>query len=95
MGGDLEYWQANDPFLLVPKNADALRDRTLIRIVCHIENDNWLAPQCERLHQVLMQNNIAHEFCYFSNVKSHSRGQVLDTLGDSAFDYFSSSLPRP
>jgi endo-1,4-beta-xylanase len=95
MGGDLEYWQANDPFLLVPKNADALRDRTLIRIVCHIEDDNWLAPQCERLHQVLMQNNIPHEFCYFSNVKSHNRAQVLDTLGDSAFDYFSSSLPQP
>ena len=95
MGGDLEYWQTNDPFLLVPKNADALRDRTLIRIVCHIEDDNWLAPQCERLHQVLMQNNIPHEFCYFSNVKSHNRAQVLDTLGDSAFDYFSSSLPQP
>ena len=95
MGGDLEYWQANDPFLLVPKNADALRDRTRIRVVCHIEDDNWLAPQCERLHQVLMQNNIPHEFCYFSNVKSHNRAQVLDTLGDSAFDYFSSSLPQP
>jgi pimeloyl-ACP methyl ester carboxylesterase len=95
MGGDIDYWRANDPYTLISKNADALRDRTLIRIVCHIEPENWLAPQCERMHQVLMRNNIQHAFYYFSNVKSHSRGQVLNTLGNSAFDYFSSYLPTP
>ena len=33
------YWKTNDSFLLIPKNADALRDRTMIRIVCHIEDE--------------------------------------------------------
>ena len=94
MGGDLEYFRANDPFSLVVENAEALRDRTLIRIVCHVEDENWLAPRCEALHQLLMQQMIPHEFYFLSNVKSHNRGQVLDTLGDSEFTFFSSALPR-
>jgi endo-1,4-beta-xylanase len=84
MNGDLEYFRANDPFALAAKNAEALRERTFIRIVCHVENENWLAPRCEALHQVLMQNQIPHEFCYLSNVKAHNRAQCLDTLGDGS-----------
>jgi endo-1,4-beta-xylanase len=94
MGGDLEYFQANDPFTLAEKNADALRDRTLIRIVCHVEDENWLAPRCEQLHQLLLAHRIPHEFFFLSNVKSHNRAQVLDTLGDCEFAFFSSALPR-
>ena len=93
MGSDLEYFRATDPFTLAEKNADALRDRTLIRIICHVEDDNWLAPRCEQLHQVLMKHTIPHEFFFLSNVKSHNRAQVLDTMGDCAFDLFSSALP--
>ena len=92
MGSDLDYFHENDPFALVPKNADALRDRTRIRIVAHIENENWLAPRCDELHELLMKHTIAHEFLYLSNVKSHSRGKVLDTLGDSGLMFFSSSF---
>src|SRR5262249_18193211 len=62
MGGDLAYFQENDPFALIPKNAAALRDRSFIRIVTHIEDENWLAPQCEKLHRVLMDNAIPHQF---------------------------------
>ena len=95
LGSDMEYWEANNPLTLAAKNADALRDRTLIRIICHIESENWLAPQCERLHQILLQNTVPHEFFYLSNVKSHNRGQVLETLGDTEFDLFNSLLLRP
>jgi endo-1,4-beta-xylanase len=94
MDGDMEYFRANDPFNLVPKNADALRDRTFIRIICHIESDNWLAPQCEKLHEVLMANVIPHQFLYLSNVKSHNQGQVMDTLGDAGLMFFGSSFDR-
>ena len=93
MGGDLKYFRANDPFTLAVNNADALRDRTLIRIVCHVEDENWLAPRCEELHQLLMQQMIPHEFYFLSNVKSHNRRQVLDTMGDNEFTFFSSALP--
>jgi len=95
MAGDLEYFRANDPFTLAEKNADALRDRTVIRIVAHWENENWLWPQCEKLHQVLLRNMIPHEFYFLTNVKGHNRSQCLNTMGDGAFAFFSSSLVRP
>jgi S-formylglutathione hydrolase FrmB len=94
MGGDLDYFRANDPFSLIPRNADALRDRSFIRIICHIENENWLAPQCEKLHKVLMDHTIPHQFLYLSNVKSHNRAQVMDTLGDAGLLFFGSSFAR-
>jgi endo-1,4-beta-xylanase len=92
MGGDLAYFRANDPFSLVPKNADALRDRTVIRIIAHAENENWLAPRCEELHRLLMKHTIAHHFLYLSNVKAHSPNQVLDTLGDAGLMFFGSAF---
>ena len=92
LGGDLDYFRANDPFALVPKNADALRDRTVIRIVAHAEDENWLAPRCDELHQLLMKHAIAHHFLCLTNVKSHSAGQVLDTLGDAGLMFFGSAF---
>jgi endo-1,4-beta-xylanase len=94
MGGDLDYFRENDPFALIPKNADALRDRSFIRIICHIENENWLAPQCEKLHRTLMDLTIPHQFLYLSNVKSHNQGQVMETLGDAGLMFFGSSFAR-
>jgi len=92
MGGDIAYFRENDPFALAAKNADALRDRSFIRIVCHIEDENWLAPQCEKLHKVLMDHTIPHQFLYLSNVKSHNAGQVAATLGDAGVMFFGSSF---
>jgi endo-1,4-beta-xylanase len=94
MDGDIDYFRANDPFTLVSKHADALRDRTFIRIICHIESDNWLAPQCQKLHLVLMEHTIPHQFLYLANVKTHNQGQVLDTLGDAGLMFFGSSFER-
>jgi enterochelin esterase-like enzyme len=94
MDNDLEYFRANDPFTLVEKNADKLRDRTVIRIVCHWENEQWLWPQCEKLHQALLKNMIQHEFFFLTNVKGHNRVQCLNTMGDAAFAFFSSSLAK-
>jgi endo-1,4-beta-xylanase len=92
MLNDLDYFRTNDPFTLAEKNAAALRDRTFIRIVAHAEEENWLVPQCEKLHQVLLKNSVPHEFCVFTNVKGHSPVGCMDSLGDSAFSFFSSSL---
>jgi hypothetical protein len=94
MGGDLAYFRENDPFTLAAKNADGLRDRTFIRIICHIENQNWLAPQCEKLHLALMAHTIPHQFLYLSNVKSHNAYQVAQTLGDAGLMFFGSSFAR-
>jgi enterochelin esterase-like enzyme len=95
MDSDMEYWKLNNPFELAVKNADKLRDRTFIRIVAHSENEHWLAPQCEKLHRILVDNMIQHEYAFLMNVKGHSPVQCMDTLGDAAFSFFSSSLARP
>jgi endo-1,4-beta-xylanase len=92
MNSDLEYFRANDPFTLVEKNADGLRDRTVIRLVCHMENEEWLWPRCEQLHELMTRLKIQHEFYFLTNVKGHNPIQCMDTMGDSAFNFFSSSL---
>jgi enterochelin esterase-like enzyme len=92
MGGDLEYFRANDPFTLAEKNAAALRDSTVIRIVAHLEEEGWLWPQCEKLHKLLVAHMIQHEFYFLTNVKGHNRVQCLNTMGDGALALFSSSL---
>ncbi len=94
MGSDMEYFKTNDPFELVRKNADALRDRTAIRIVAHAEAENWLAPRCEQLHQLLVEYRIPNAYFYLPNVKSHNRGQCLDSMGDAGLQFFSSSFKR-
>ena len=55
--------------------------------------EHWLVPQCEKLHQTLRRNQVPHEFGFFTNVKGHSPKGCLDSLGDAAFSFFSSSLP--
>jgi endo-1,4-beta-xylanase len=92
MDGDMEYWKLNNPFELAVKNAVRLRDRTFIRIVAHDENEHWLAPQCEKLHRILVENMIQHEYCYLVNVKAHNPVWCMDTLGDAAFSFFSSAV---
>jgi hypothetical protein len=88
----MENNRANDPFALAEKNAEKLRDRTLIRNVAHWENEQWLWPQCEKLHQVLLKNMVQHEFYFLMNVKGHNRTQCLNTMGDGAVAFFGSTL---
>jgi endo-1,4-beta-xylanase len=92
MGGDLAYFRANDPFALVVKNAGALRDRSAIRIIAHDEEEHWLIPRCEELHQLLLKHGIAHHFHCLNNVKSHSPNQVNATLGDVDLMFFGASF---
>ena len=60
--------------------------------MAHWENEYWLAPQCEKLHKILVDNLIQHEYCFLVNVKGHSPAQCMDTLGDAAFSFFTSSV---
>lgn len=92
MDSDLEYWKQNDPFELAAKNADKLRDRTYIRIVAHDLPDHALGIQCEKLHEILVAHLVQHEFCFLVNVKTHNPVQCMDSLGDAAFSFFSSSI---
>jgi enterochelin esterase-like enzyme len=92
MEGDSDYFRANDPFALVVKNADALGDRSVIRIIAHDEDEHWLVPRCDELHRLLLEHGIAHQFLCLTNVKSHNPNQVNDTLGDAGLMFYSSAF---
>ena len=92
MGGDLDYFHANDPFVLAARNADALRDRSVIRIIAHDEDEHWLVPRCDQLHQLLMKQGIAHQLLCLTNVKSHNPNQVDETLGDAGLMFYASAF---
>jgi enterochelin esterase-like enzyme len=98
-GGDMAYEKANDPFTLVQKNADALRDRTLIRIVTHSfgpwqpNKVNRQAERVEQLHQLMVKLGISHEYYYLMNVRKHDFQWVAKTMGDANFSFFS-ALPN-
>jgi endo-1,4-beta-xylanase len=94
MGGDMAYYEANNPFTLLVKNADAIRDRTLIRIATHQTNGQWQSGRCEELHRLMVEHMIPHEFYYEINVRTHNRALVMDSMGDSAFTFFSTALPQ-
>jgi endo-1,4-beta-xylanase len=93
MGSDMDYYKANDPFTLAVKNAEAIRDRMLIRIETHWTEGDWQSGRCEDLHKLLVEQRIPHEFYYLPNVKVHSRTLIMDAIGDTAFTYFSTQLP--
>src|SRR5204863_7048721 len=78
---------------LAAKNADKLRDRTVIRIVAHMEEEQWLWPQCEKLYKALVDHSVQHEFYFLTNVKSHNRSQCLNTMGAGALAFFPAAAP--
>jgi endo-1,4-beta-xylanase len=94
LGSDMAYFQANDPFALAVKNADAIRDRMLIRIATHRTPGEWQSGRCDELHELLLKQMIPHEFYFESNVRTHNRGLMMDSMGDSSFTLFSTALPQ-
>ena len=36
---------------------------------------------------------IPHEYYFLTNVKTHNRVLIMDTIGDAEFAFFSSTLP--
>ena len=94
MDSNIEYFRANDPFTLAVKNADAIRDRTLIRIATHWTVGDWQSGRCEELHELLVKERIPHELYFESNVKTHNRALVMDSMGDTAFTLFSTAVPQ-
>jgi enterochelin esterase-like enzyme len=88
MGEDLDYWQRNNPFTLVKQNRGALRGRTAIRVVGHLEPQNWQAHRCRELHALMDQLGIPHQLDVREDVKTHNKALVLDSMGDSYFEFW-------
>ncbi len=78
-GADDAYVQANDPFVLLRKNADAIRGKTLIRVA--VGGDDSLLPNNKRLHDLLTELNIEHSWEVVPGV-AHNPPLFYRTLGE-------------
>src|SRR5579872_1965101 len=81
-GSDPAYVQANDPFALVAKNAEAIRGKTVVRIA--VGDQDSLKVRNQALHELLGQLKIDHEYELVPGV-AHNGNLFYSTLGDRAF----------
>jgi endo-1,4-beta-xylanase len=80
---------ANDPFALVRKNADAIRGRTVIRIA--VGDQDKLQVQCKAFHDLLTELKIEHEFELVPGV-AHAGVVFYKKLGEQAFAWYQKAL---
>ena len=78
-GSDPAYVQANDPFALAAKNADAIRGKTVVRIA--VGDQDSLKVRNQALHELLGQLKIDHEYELVPGV-AHNGNLFYTTLGD-------------
>jgi endo-1,4-beta-xylanase len=64
--GNLEYFHAGSPWVVVRENAGRIRGRTVVRMVVG-DNDSLFARD-RRYHELLDELNIAHEFTVLNGV---------------------------
>lgn len=90
-GGDPRRFQADDPFTLARDNADRLRGRTVLRIFCGDQDS--LLERNERLHRLLDEQGIAHEFTVVPGA-AHGYDDKLSRLGIGHFAFFQEAFSR-
>jgi len=89
-GSDPAYVQANDPFALVAKNAEAIRGKTVVRIA--VGDQDSLKVRNQALHELLGQLKIDHEYELVPGV-AHNGNLFYSTLGDRAFTWYRNVSP--
>jgi enterochelin esterase-like enzyme len=88
-GSDKAYVQANDPFALVRKNADAVRGRTAIRV--SVGDQDGLQVRDKAFHDLLNELKIDHEWELVPGV-AHNGSLFYEKLGERAFAYYQKAL---
>ena len=85
--GNVEYFKGNDPFLLVVKNADAIRQGTRVRlIVGDADNPNTVA-RTKELREKMAGLKVPCELALVPGVK-HSYMNLYEQLGDKEFAFY-------
>jgi enterochelin esterase-like enzyme len=88
-GSDPAYVQANNPFELVRKNAEAIRGRTTVRVAVG-DQDN-LQVRDRAFHDLLGELKIEHEFEMVPGV-AHNGALFYKTLGAGALAYYQKAI---
>lgn len=88
-GGNQDYFEANDPWNVLEKNAAAIRGRTFVRVAVG-GKDNLLAKNTA-YHDLLTKLKIEHEFDVIPDA-AHNPGQVYDGLGDKTWAFYAKAF---
>ena len=81
-----EYFQANSPWTLAEKNADAIRGEIAVRIIVGSEDD--IFQRNKAYHEFLSHLEIPHQFDVIEGV-GHNANMLYEKLGDMAFSFYS------
>jgi endo-1,4-beta-xylanase len=84
-GGKAENFQAENPRLLVEKNADAIRGKTAVRFAV-----GALVPGNRSFHEQLTNLNITHAYDTFD--VGHNQGAIYDSLGEKNWQFYRQAL---
>lgn len=90
-GGNKEYFEANDPWNVLEKNAAAIRGRTFVRVAVG-DKDNLLEKNTA-YHELLTKLKIEHSFDVIPDA-THNPGQVYDGLGDKTWAFYTRAFGR-
>lgn len=90
-GGNEEYYKANDAWNVLEKNADAIRDRTFVRVAAG-GKDNLLEKNTA-YHELLTKLKIGHSFDIIPNA-THNPSQVYGGLGDKTWAFYSKAFAQ-
>jgi enterochelin esterase-like enzyme len=88
-GGDQEYFRASSPRRLAEKNAETLRQGSLIRQICGAD-DETLSNNRE-FHEHLERLKIPHTWRVLPGV-DHNPKKTLDALGDDNWVFYRSAF---
>ena len=84
-GGKAENFQAEDPRVLVERNAGAIRGKTTVRFAV-----GALVAGNRSFHDQLTALNIAHDYDVFE--VGHNHGAIYDGLGERNWEFYRRAL---
>jgi endo-1,4-beta-xylanase len=83
--GGADRYNQNNPWLLVEKNIDAIRNRTVVRII--VGEQDGLKETNRRYHEHLDKLRLKHEFHVIPNAR-HTPNLLYDGLGEKNWSFF-------
>jgi endo-1,4-beta-xylanase len=84
-GGDQQFLEATSPWNLAGRNADAIRGRTLVRMI--VGDQDPLAGLNQKYDRLLQDLHIEHDFVVLHGV-AHNEEVLYKKLGDRAFSFY-------
>jgi enterochelin esterase-like enzyme len=92
LGPDKSRYIENDPFLLLKKNLDKIKDRMRIQVWCGTQDDGHL-PTVRQFHEALKAAGVDHTYMEIEGL-AHNHKEMLSRYKAIWFDYHVESLRR-